>query len=323
VAAGLGLSPAALALAQPSSPFAPASPEARAIADLFFGLLIVAGLIFLFVAGMIVYMAARYRARPGEPDPPPKVGGHALEILWTITPAIVLAIVFLLTIPALLNLPTPKNPDLVVVATGHRFWWEFRYPDLGVVTANELHIPVDTDVKVQLQSADVIHSFWIPRLNGKQDLIPGKTNEVALYTNEPGTYLGQCAEFCGLQHAWMLLRVIAAPAPEFQAWVAAQRQAPARPTDGLAARGYDVFFGQTCINCHAINGTPANATIGPNLTHVGSRQTLAAGALTNTPENLRRWLENPQAIKPGAEMPAFALSQDDFAALTAYLEGLK
>jgi cytochrome c oxidase subunit 2 len=220
-------------------------------------------------------------------------------------------------------LPTPHDPDLRIVATGHRYWWEFRYPELGVVTANELHIPIGTDVRVDLQSADVIHSFWVPQLNGKQDLIPGKTNYVALYTDQPGVYLGQCAEFCGLQHAWMLLRVIAEPTAEFNAWVAAQRQPPAPAAGTLAEQGYQVFMSQTCINCHTIDGTAATGDVGPNLTHVGSRETLAAGALTNTPENLRRWLDNPQAIKPGAQMPAFGLSQADFAALTAYLEGLK
>jgi cytochrome c oxidase subunit 2 len=310
--------------ADPRSPFAPVSPEGAAISRLFIGLLIVAALIFVFVEGMILFMAARFRAPVGRStDPPLRTGGSRLEIAWTISPAILLAGVFVLMMPSFLNLPTPHDPDLRVVATGHQFWWEFRYPDLGVVTANELHIPLGTDVRVDLGSADVIHRFWVPQLNGKQDLIPGKTNSVALYTDQAGTYLGQCAEFCGLQHAWMLLRVIAEPKADFDAWVAAQRQPPAAPATALAQQGAQVFQSQTCINCHAIQGTGATADIGPDLTHVGSRSTLAAGALTNTPENLTRWLTNPQAIKPGAKMPAFGLSQADFAALAAYLEGLK
>ncbi|HEY7066658.1 MAG TPA: cytochrome c oxidase subunit II [Chloroflexota bacterium] len=310
-----------LVAAEPSSPFAPASYEARAVANLFLGLLVLGTLLFLFVVSVILFAVLRRRARPGEPDPPPKVGGHGLEVTWTVAPVFVLLFVFAWTIPTLINLPTPKQYRLSTMAIGHRYWWEFRYPAANVVTANELHIPTDVDVEVQLQSVDVIHSFWVPRLNGKQDLIPGRTNRVSLYAEEPGTYLGQCAEFCGLQHAGMLLRVVAQPREEFDAWLAAQQQPHPAPADEPASRGQQVFFSQTCIDCHTIAGTDAQGTNGPDLTHVGSRQTLAAGELENTPANLARWLDNPQAIKPGALMPAFKLSQDDVQALVAFLEG--
>jgi cytochrome c oxidase subunit 2 len=307
--------------AEPTSPFAPASYEARAVANLFIGLLLLGTLLFLFVLGVILFAVLRRRALPGEPDPPLKVGGHGLEVAWTVAPVFVLLFVFAWTIPSLLNLPTPKQYRLSAVAIGHRYWWEFRYPASNVTTANELHIPTDVDVEVQLQSSDVVHSFWVPRLNGKQDLIPGRTNRVSLYAEEPGTYLGQCAELCGLQHAGMLLRVIAHPPAEFEAWLTAQQQPHAEPTSALASRGQELFFSQTCIACHTIAGTDARGTNGPDLTHVGSRQTLAAGLLINTPDNLARWLENPQAIKPGALMPSFKLSQNDVQALVAYLGG--
>lgn len=313
--------PLVVLAAEPSSPFAPASPDARAVANLFIGLLVLGTLLFLFVLGVMLFAALRRRARPGEPDPPPKLGGHWLEIAWTVAPVIVLLIVFAWTIPTLLNWPTPKDHRLSTVAVGHRYWWEFRYPGSGATTANELHIPTNVDVEVQLQSADVIHSFWVPRLNGKQDLIPGRTNRLSLYADEPGTYLGQCAEFCGLEHAGMLLRVVAHPPAEFDTWLAAQQQPRAAPAGDLARQGQQLFFSQTCIDCHTIAGTDARGTNGPDLTHLGSRQTLAAGLLDNTPANVARWLENPQAIKPGALMPAFKLSQNDVEALVAYLVG--
>lgn len=306
------------------SALAPASPEAQAISNLFLAMLVIAAGIIVFVVGMLLYVAWRFRAPPGgSRDPVPLRGGSRLEFAWTITPAIVLAGVYVLMIPAFLNLPTPRTPPLDALAIGHQFWWEFRYPSLNVLTANELHIPTDTDVRVQLQSADVIHSFWIPRLAGKQDLVPGKTNEVYLYAREAGTYLGQCAEFCGLQHAWMLLRVVAEPRAAFDQWATAQAAPAGAPADATAQRGQQVFLAQTCINCHAVGGTAATAGIGPDLTHVGSRATLAAGALDNTRANLERWLIDPQAVKPGANMPAFGLPREDMAALAAYLEGLK
>ncbi len=272
--------------------------------------------------GLLLYMAARFRARPGDGEPRQVFGHRNLEIGWTAAPALILAVVFVLMLPALRSASAPEGDALPVVAIGHQWWWEFQYPNQGALTANELHIPVGQPVHVQLESADVIHSFWIPRLNGKTDLIPGKTNYLWLHAQEADTYLGQCAEFCGIQHAWMLLRVVAQAPADFDAWVANERQPAAAPAAAVA-QGQQLFTQRTCINCHTIQGTSARGTVGPDLTHMGSRQTIGAGVLDNTLDNMRRWLKNPQAIKPGSNMPDFHLSDADVDALAAYLEGLK
>jgi cytochrome c oxidase subunit 2 len=329
IAGAVALAAAALAwpagaLAQPASPFAPASPQARSVSDLFILLLVIAGLIFLLVQGMLLYMVARFRARPGDGEPRQVFGHRNLEIGWTAAPALILAVVFFLMLPAMRGASAPQGDALPIVAIGHQWWWEFQYPNQSVLTANELHIPVGQPVRVQLESADVIHSFWIPRLNGKTDLIPGKTNSLWLQAQEADTYLGQCAEFCGIQHAWMLLRVIAQAPADFDAWVANERQPAAAPAGGSpAAQGQQLFTQRTCVNCHTIQGTNARGTVGPDLTHMGSRQTIGAGVLDNTLDNMRRWLKNPQAVKPGSNMPDFHLSDADVDALAAYLEGLK
>lgn len=323
----LGLLAPAIARAAPGSPFTPGSPQARSISDLFWFLLAIAALIFLLVEGLLIYILVRYRARadtpPGEPSQ--IAGSTRLEIIWTVIPTVLLVIVFVLMVPVLTTTAAPAPGSLTVTAVGHQWWWEYRYPDLGVVMANELHIPVGEPVRVQLQSTDVIHSFWIPRLNGKTDMVPGRTNVTQLQAQQAGTYLGQCAEFCGLQHAGMLIRLIAQPRAEFDAWVAQQRQARPTPPAGAGQQtlGRKVFTDNTCGNCHAIQGTAANGKAAPDLTHVGSRQTLAAGLLGNNLDTMTRWLRDPQAIKPGANMPKFSLTDDELAALAAYLEGLK
>jgi cytochrome c oxidase subunit 2 len=286
-------------------------------------LLVIAGLLFVLVQGLLIYMTWRFHERPGNPEPRPVFGNPGLEVGWTVTPAILLVGVFLLSLPTLRGTVGPRDNALEVEVTGHQFWWEYRYTAQGLVTANELHIPVRQPVHLRLESADVIHSYWIPQLNGKTDLIPGRTNTLTLYAETPGTYLGQCAEFCGIEHAWMLLRVIAEPRPEFDAWVAAQQQPAAAPATAAARQGEQVFLSQTCIDCHAVAGTPAQSIIGPDLTHFDSRETLGAGVLANTPANLRRWLHDPQAVKPGNLMPRFPLSDADVDALATYLEGLR
>jgi cytochrome c oxidase subunit 2 len=301
----------------------PASPDARAIADLFVLLLAIAGLLFAVVLGLLLYMTWRFRERAGAPEPRQVVGQPVLEVGWTVTPAILLVGVFLLSLPTLRGAVGPPADALAVEMTGHQFWWEYRYTAERIVTANELHIPVDQPVQLRLQSADVIHSYWIPQLNGKTDVIPGRTNTLTLYAETPGTYLGQCAEFCGIQHAWMLLRVIAMPRSAFDAWVAVQQQPAAAPATVAARQGQQVFLNHTCIDCHTIGGTPAQSPIGPDLTHFGSRETLAAGVLANTPANLRRWLRDPQTVKPGSLMPRIPLSEDEIDALATYLEGLR
>jgi cytochrome c oxidase subunit 2 len=221
--------------------------------------------------------------------------------------------------------PKPKNAvDVVVV--GHQFWWEFRYPKLGIVTANELHIPVSdpkqpTPTYLELSSADVDHSFWVPRLAGKTDLIPNRVNTMWIDPETAGLYLGQCAQYCGMQHAKMLLRVYADSPADFAAWVA-QQQKPA-VEDPSVAEGREVFLRNACVNCHTIKGTPANGRFGPDLTHLASRDTIASGAVQNNAYNLRKWIDNPDSLKPGALMPPMHLNDHDLTAITAYLTTLR
>lgn len=323
VALVLGLDPTLVLAQQPGGPFAPASPQARAITDHFVLVLILATIVFVIVEGLLIYILLRFRARAGDGEPPPIFENKPIEITWTAIPIVILAILFVLMLPVL-GVAEDAPPDAyAVTVVGHQFWWEFRYPQATAIAANEMHVPVGEKIRLVLQSTDVIHSFWIPRLNGKMDLIPGQTNNWLIQAETAGEYVGQCSEFCGVQHAWMLLRAFAEPRADFDAWVAQQATPAVAPTDATAQRGQQIFQQQACGNCHAIRGTSAAGGIGPDLTHVGSRTTLAAGALANTPENLQRWLRDPQRIKPGANMPSFKLSDVDAQALTAYLEGLK
>jgi cytochrome c oxidase subunit 2 len=217
--------------------------------------------------------------------------------------------------------------SLEIAVNGHQWWWEVTYPNdvpaLQVVTANEIHVPVGKTVRVKLQAADVIHSLWVPRLHGKRDLIPGRTTWMWIRADHAGTYVGQCAEFCGFQHAFMAFEVIADPPAQYDAWAATQRQPAAEPADATARRGRDVFLGSACIMCHAIEGTIAGARKGPDLSHVGGRSTIAAGTLPNRPAELARWIANPHDFKPGVNMPATSLSSADMNALVSYLGSLK
>jgi cytochrome c oxidase subunit 2 len=292
--------------------------------------------VFFAVEGVLLYAVWRYRARPGDALPVQFHGNTRLEMTWTIIPALILAVILYGTFQTQAVLATPPeaaNP-LVIRAIGHQWWWEFDYPDEGFVTANELHIPVGRPVRVQLESVDVIHSFWVPVLAGKQDLIPGRVNSVWMQADEAGTYSAQCAEFCGVQHALMRFIVVAQSPSEYDAWVRSQRGIPgftATPTPSAAGQpslvqqGAQVFANGACITCHTVRGTPANAKVGPDLTHFGSRRTIAANTLPKDPEgnNLKRWLRNPQAVKPGNLMPNLNLSDADVNALAAYLESLR
>jgi cytochrome c oxidase subunit 2 len=215
--------------------------------------------------------------------------------------------------------PAPGSTELTIHVIGHQFWWEARYDGTDVATANEIHIPVRTRVDVELSTADVIHSFWIPELNRKTDMIPGEDNRQLLNANEPGTYRGQCSEFCGLQHAHMAVEVIAEPRAQFDAWLTAQK----RPAAASNSRGARIFQQQACSGCHTIRGTAAHGGVGPDLTHFASRSTIAALTEPNTPANVRYWIEYPQRVKPGNRMPDLALPQADWNALASYLETLR
>lgn len=307
-------------------PFNSASPQAETTASLFILVLAIAAVILILVTVVVLFAALRFRYRPGElREPVQSEGNRPLEILWTLAPLLVLALVSVLMVDAMGRL-TPASfavDEADIVVTGHQWWWRVEYPEAGVITANEIHIPSGRPLTVQLETADVIHSFWIPELGGKSDLIPGRQATTVLEANRPGTYLGACAEYCGTQHAWMRLRVIAHPENEYSAWLASQQAIPAMPTEGDAAVGAQLFQQLTCVNCHAVGGTAPRTQVGPDLTHLGDRDTLGAGVVTNTPENLALWLRDPQALKPGNHMPNLHLTDEQIRLLVAYLETLR
>ncbi len=319
-----------LAVAPTPSMFAPVSTPAFAIRELSILVFAIVVAIFVVVAALTVYAIVRYRRRPGDDgrEPPQVYGSAQIELAWTVVPFLIVVVLFLTTARYIFAIEgrAPAPGALEVTIVGHQWWWEIRYPGLGIVTANELHVPVSdparpTPTFLTLQSADVIHSFWIPQLAGKTDVIPGKTNRSWIDPRTPGVYVGQCAEFCGLQHAGMLLRAIVHPQEEFDRWVAAQRTVAA---DVAAAHaGRDVFISLACINCHAVRGTPANGVFGPDLTHLMSRGTLGAGVAPNSRENLRAWVRDPAALKPGALMPSMQLSGDQLDQLIGYLVTLR
>lgn len=305
------------------SPFKPNSPLALATSNLFIFILAIAGVIFALVAFLLVYSIIRYRGR-GEDQEPRQVSGNTkLEILWTVVPILTLGVVFVYMLQVMgITLPkNTNNPDLIVV--GHQWWWEIRYPGYGVVTANEIHLPLNKKMLVELRSADVIHDLWLPELGTKMDLVPGMTNHMVLQADKTGTFNGTCAEYCGEQHAWMRVRAIVQTQAEFDAWIKAQQASAAVPTGGQAAQGAQLFQELACKSCHTISGTAAQADIGPDLSHLASRETLAAGVLDNSPQNLADWLRDPQAIKPGNHMPNFGLTDPQIEELVAYLETLK
>jgi cytochrome c oxidase subunit II len=320
--------------------FDPAAPPAQSIVNLSILVLSITGFIFLVVEGILIYAIIRFRRGPTTPvvgEPPQVYGSKPIEIAWTAAPALVVFVLVLVTTRTLWEVnvtpPEPRAGDraLFVTVVGRQWWWEYHYETydgrkIGFTTANELHVPaggdgVERPVYLTLKSADVAHSFWVTRLGGKVDLIPGKTNSLWFQTEQVGLFLGQCAEYCGTQHANMLIRVVVDPPAEFDRWLAEQA-APA--VDDPAARdGRAAFLAQSCVNCHRVRGSPAAGGYAPDLTHLMSRQTLAAGMIPNTPENLRHWLADPQKIKPGCLMPAFGLSATDLDRVVRYLLTLR
>jgi len=301
----------------------PASPNAQAIYQLWMIALAIFGLIFLLVTGLIVYSLMRYRWREGDPDPEQIAGQRTVEIVWTAIPLAIVTLLFVLTVRTMgvSDPPPAPEPDLVVI--GHQWWWEARYPHSGVVTANEIHIPTGTQFSVLLDSADVLHEFWVAELARKMTTVPGHPNHIWMGADLPGSYPGSCSEFCGTEHAWMRFTVIAQPPAEFAAWEKAQLRPSVAPATPEARQGEQLFMQMSCVNCHDIAGTASQARVGPDLTHLASRAQIGAGILDNTPDNLRRWLRNPQAVKPGVEMPNFAFTEDQVNALAAYLETLQ
>jgi cytochrome c oxidase subunit II len=320
-------------LRSPTTIFDPAATPARSTFELSMLVMGVTAGIFLVVGGLMLYAVIRFRYRPSdsEREPPQIYGSNQIELSWTVIPILIVVMLFLSATRVILSTQAAPKPAsaLDVTVIGHQFWWEYRYPKLGVVTANELHVPISDPAKptptyLSLSSADTDHSFWVPRLAGKTDLIPNRINTMWIDPQQPGLYLGQCAQYCGTQHALMLLRVYAQSPEDFAAWIKQQQRPAAQDVsaDPAVAEGQTVFMHNACINCHAIGGTVANGRFGPDLTHLASRDTIASGPIQNTPENLRKWIADPNSIKPGVLMPSMHLSDHDLDVITAYLTTL-
>lgn len=312
------------------SSLAPESHQAKDIASLFWwmtgGSFIGLGL----VVALLLWSWVRRRRRGFGADtegmkPGEKVSVTVVVSLGIVTPIVLIATLFVISdlfVMRTTEAPAAGATRLTVDVIGHDWWWEARYPGTSAVVANEIHIPVRTPVRVDVGTADVIHSFWVPQLNRKIDTIPGRTNSIELYADRPGRYRGQCAEFCGLQHAHMSLWVVADPPDVFRRWLAQQSQPAAAPAGALARSGEQVFLNGACSSCHTIRGTGAQGYVGPDLTHVASRSTLAALTIPNTRVELAGWIADSQSIKPGNQMPDVNLPPAQLAAVVAYLEGL-
>ena len=316
---------------QPStSIFAPQAGPARSVYGLSLLVLGICAGIFLVVAGLLTYAVIRFRHRRGFTvnEPLQIYGSNQIELSWTVIPILIVVVLFLSSARIIFVNQSVAKPAtaLDVTVIGHQYWWEYRYPKLGIVTANELHIPANdprhpTPAYLALSSADTDHSFWVPTLAGKMDAIPNKVNTLWVDPEKPGLYLGQCAQYCGVQHAKMLLRVYVDTPEQFQTWVAHQQKTALQ--DPTAAEGRAVFEGNACANCHTISGTSAHGVFGPDLSHIGSRDTIASGAAPNTPQSLRAFIDDPASLKPGALMPAMHLNQHDLDAVTKYLTTLR
>ena len=310
----------------PQSTLEPRSDFGAAVDQLFTGIFWWAAGVFLVVETLLVVTLIRFRHREGRPAPHPTHGHTLMEIAWTLAPAAILVFVAVPTVRTIFATSGEAPADaLKVDVIGHQWWWEFRYPELGLVTANELHVPLGRAVQLSLTSADVIHAFWAPPLGGKRDAIPGHVTRIAFRPDQVGDYMGQCAEFCGASHANMRLRVVVDSDSGFGRWATVQLAGPAAPAPGtLAERGKAVYVSTACIGCHTIQGV-SPGVIGPNLTHVGARATIASGLFLNDSAHLASWIADAPALKPGALMMRMKppLSDADIAAIVAYLESLK
>jgi len=293
----------------------------------------ITGVIFLGVAGLIAYTIWRFRqpSHAASSDEPPQVyGSNQIEVAWTVLPILIVFVLIGVSarVIAAVENASPPQAALKLTVIGHQWWWEVLYPDYGIVAANEIHMPASHDGKnatyLQLQSADVVHSFWVPQLSGKTDLIPNRTNFMWVDPREPGIYVGNCAEYCGTQHANMLLRVVAEEPAAFKQWTIGQQKRAV--DDPRVSDGHAEFESLACVNCHNISGlgkASAGSKFGPDLTHLMSRQTLGSGVLKNTPENLRAWVNDPQIAKPGCLMPSMKLTPDELTKIVDFLETLK
>ncbi len=321
---------AACATEDPQDTLSPEGPVAREQDKLWDLTFLIAVVIFFIVELLLVYALIKFRERPGR-QAAQFHGNTKLEVALTVVPSLILAGIAVPTVQTIFDQAKMPEGALHVKVVGKQFWWEYEYLDSGVVTANELHIPTDQPVHLTLEGVPtevngergVIHSFWVPRLAGAQDIIPGRTTSVNLQADEPGEYEGQCKEFCGVSHANMRLRVIAHEPSDFATWLAAQQEEAASPADSLARQGEEIFTA-TCAACHAVQGvTEATRNVGPDLTHYASRGTFAGALFENNEENLAAWIDDPSAVKPGSLMPDYNLSSEEIDAVVAYLMGLE
>jgi cytochrome c oxidase subunit II len=329
---GVGRLAFAATVKDPAIPsiFSPASTPANSIYQLSLFVLAICLAIFVVVFSLLVYAVVKFRQRPGDDarEPAQIYGSNQMELAWTVIPVLIVVVLFLATARVIHAVEDARFPPgtTEIRVVGHQFWWEFQYPQQGFVSANELHVPVSdsenpTPTHITLLSADTDHSFWVPKLAGKTDLIPNRSNSMWIDPHEVGVYVGQCAQYCGVQHAKMLLRVVVESREDFDRWVASQ-QRPAQTSQSVA-RGRQVFESTACVNCHTVTGTNAKGKFGPDLTHLMSRETIAAGAALNNRENLRLWIKDPDVFKPGALMPAMQLDDQDLDAVTDYLQSLR
>jgi cytochrome c oxidase subunit 2 len=309
--------------------FKPLATPAESVYHLSLLVLGVCAAIFLVVAGLLTFTIARFRGKTDDGNEPAQVyGSNRIEIAWTVIPILIVFVLTMATARVVVAIQNKqaRTDALQVTVVGHQWWWEIRYSDLGIVTANELHVPVSTTANpaltfLKLESADVAHSFWVPQLSGKTDLIPNRTNRMWIDPRQEGTFLGNCAEYCGTQHANMLLRVIVQSPEDFEKWAAAQKLAASYDSRNQAASA--TFLSLSCVNCHTVSGTSAFGTFGPDLSHLMSRSTLGSGVISNEPENLRAWVKDPQAIKPGNLMPNMQLNTRELSEVVTYLSSLK
>ncbi|MFL6350939.1 MAG: cytochrome c oxidase subunit II [Bryobacteraceae bacterium] len=309
--------------------FKPLASPAQSEYDIALFVLAVTAVIFVVVAALIVFTIARFRRKHGDDsrlEPPQVYGSNQIEAAWTVIPILIVFVLIGVSARVIASVQNASPPPstLKVTLIGHQWWWEVVYPDYGIVTANEIHVPAaaaKTATYLRLESMDVIHSFWVPQLSGKTDLIPNRINYMWIDPREPGIYVGNCAEYCGTQHANMLIRVVAEAPNDFHTWAARQQKTAVQDAQLSAAEA--LFETLACVNCHTIKGTPAIGRFGPDLTHLMSRQTLAAGVLANTPQNIRSWVNDPQGAKPGCFMPSMKLTGEQLDQVVSYLQSLK
>lgn len=305
--------------------FNTASPQAEKIGAIGNGFLIAATAMFLLVVILTIYICRRFRAKPTDAEPQQTRGNRKLEITMVGVPLLMVTFFFFWSVKTMSMVlpphPDGRTPDIII--TGHQYWWQVYYPANKIEAANEIHLPVGRTLLVKLKSADVIHDWWVPALGAKMDMIPGLNNYLWITITRPGIYLGSCSEYCGEQHAWMRIRVIAEQPPQYQRWLASQAAIDKVPRDTLVAQGISLFMHASCSSCHSIRGTTASGTVGPDLTHFAGRQTMLTGMLKVSKKNVYQWLSDPQKIKPGARMPKFNFAPDSLRALTAYIMTLK